>query len=146
MELNLVNTAPVQALQCLQRLINASQTARYGQAQLRTTTVSYELTLVVFPKQIISLVCSWTFWNPFTIITISLMPKKIINMGLNFDLDILAFFQYIDFRLISSLYWNIQVLSQLMFAINLGPLFNLSRNLRSKSVDDQAFVRGHVIF
>ncbi len=57
-------------------------------------------------------------------------------MALSFDFDILAFFilspawifQYMDYRLVSTLYWNILVLLQvMMFFINSGSPSNLSR-------------------
>ena len=57
-------------------------------------------------------------------------------MALNFDFDILAFFnivgarvfQCIDCRLVLNLYWNVQVSSQvMMFSINSGSSSNLTR-------------------
>ncbi len=71
-------------------------------------------------------------------------------MALNFDFNILAFFilddaevfQSIDCCLVSTLYWNVQISSQvMMFSINLGSTITSEENL-SRSVDGRAFDKG----
>ncbi len=68
-------------------------------------------------------------------------------MALNFDFNILAFFifvdagvfQCIDCHLFSTLYWNIQVSSQVMFSFNSVFFYLTTQENLSRSVDGRAF-------
>ncbi len=71
--------------------------------------------------QIVNLIYSLTLWNPFSHQD-AIDVEKTISVTLNFDFDVLAFFilcnagvfQFMYCYSVSTSYWNIQVLLQVM--------------------------------
>ncbi len=129
------------------RLNNASQAAHYGQVccpgarsmtRFSTTpTISCELALTVLPKLSNSnFSLQFDPLKPIQSSRCHCCQKKAISTSLNFDFNIPAFFilgdagafQCLYCHLVSTLYWNNRVSSQvMMFSINSGSSSNLSR-------------------